>query len=66
MYSNLINSDIQNPFFYGETFEKINEQKLFDTLVDLVNKLHKTSITLSKILPINENTNKFLKGQKCQ
>ena len=47
---------------HSETFEKINEQKLFDTLVDLVSKLHKTSITLSKILPINENTNNLLQA----
>lgn len=36
MYSNLINSDIQNPFFYGETLEKIKrvpEQENADNII---------------------------------
>lgn len=36
MYSNLINSDIQNPFFYGKTLEKIKrvlEQESVDNII---------------------------------
>ena len=47
---------------HSKTFEKMNELKLFDTLVNLANKLLKTSIILSKVLPVNENTNNLLQA----
>ena len=47
---------------YSKTFEKMNELKLFDTLVNLVTKLLKTSQILSQVLPVNENTNMLLQA----